>query len=56
MRHQKVVHLTLVLRGVFSVFGLFVGIFDAVIDTATNEVINIMFVGATRATGDLRGP
>ena len=25
------------------------------IDTVTNEVINIMFVEATRATGDLRG-
>ena len=55
MRHQKVWYLTLVLRGVFGVFGIFVGMFDVVIDMATNEVINIMFVGASRASGDLRG-
>ena len=56
MRQQKVgYHLTLVLRGVFSVFAFFVGIFSVLIDTVTNEVINIMFVGPTRATGDLRG-
>ena len=50
MRHQKVRYLTLVFRGVFSVCCIFDGMFDVVIDMATNEVINIMFVGATRAS------
>ena len=50
MRQQKVRYLTLVLGGVFSAFRLFVGIFSVVIDTPTNEVIKIMFVGANRAS------
>ena len=55
MRRQKVWHLTLVFRGVFSVFCLFVGIFSVVIDTATNEVINIMFGKPQETLGDHKG-